>query len=51
MAFLVACLAYMCNNVFLVFLPLEDLLFWCLRLEKPLPTTANGGKRSLSSVR
>lgn len=51
MAFLVACLAYTCNNVFLVFLPLEDLLLWCLRLEKPVPTTANGGRRSLSVAR
>lgn len=35
----VSCLAYVCNQVFVLFLPLEDLLLWCLRLEKPIPST------------
>ena len=34
----VAFLAYLCNRIFLVFLPLEDLLLWALRIEKPIPT-------------
>jgi hypothetical protein len=40
-AFFVAIIAFLCNRVFLVFLPLEDLLFWCLRAEKPIPTTGD----------
>ena len=39
MATVVATLAYLCNGVFLVLLPLEDLLLWALRLEKPIPST------------
>lgn len=39
MATVVASLAYLCNGVFLALLPLEDLLLWCLRVEKPQPTT------------
>ena len=39
MAVIVAFVALLCNRVFLVFLPLEDLLLWVLRLEKPAPTT------------
>lgn len=39
MAVFVSFIAYFCNRVFLVFLPLEDLLLWILRLEKPAPTT------------
>ncbi|KAH8594930.1 hypothetical protein B0O99DRAFT_652438 [Bisporella sp. PMI_857] len=41
MAFFVAIAAYLCNRVFLVLLPLEDLFLWCLRLEKPVPTTGD----------
>lgn len=41
-AVLVATTAFLCNRIFLVLLPLEDLLLWCLRLEKPMPTT--GGR-------
>ncbi|KAL8872988.1 MAG: hypothetical protein Q9174_001491 [Haloplaca sp. 1 TL-2023] len=49
MACVVATLAYFCNGVFLALLPLEDLLLWCLRLEKPTPSTGErfrvrGGK-------
>ena len=39
MATVVACVAYMCNDVFLALLPLEDLLLWVLRLDKPVPST------------
>lgn len=49
MAIIVACLAFACNRVFLVLLPVEDLLLWCLRAEKPIPSTgehfhARGGR-------
>jgi len=37
----VVILAYFCNKVFLCLLPLEDLLLWCLRLEKPYPSTGD----------
>jgi hypothetical protein len=41
--------AFLCNRVFLVLLPLEDLLFWSLRLEKPIPVTGceNGRRREM----
>ena len=39
MATIVACAAYICNGVFLTLLPLEDVLLWVLRLEKPIPST------------
>ena len=39
MATVVACTAYFCNGIFLILLPVEDLLLWVLRLEKPTPTT------------
>ncbi|KAL9632822.1 MAG: hypothetical protein Q9164_005080 [Protoblastenia rupestris] len=49
MATIVALAAYLCNGVFLALLPIEDLLLWALRLEKPNPTTGErfrqrGGK-------
>ncbi len=49
MACIVAILAYLCNGVFLTLLPLEDLLLWCLRADKPVPSTGErfrlkGGK-------
>lgn len=44
-AFLVAIIAFLCNRVFMVLLPLEDLLFWCLRLEKPIPSTGDRARR------
>jgi hypothetical protein len=44
--FLVTIIGFLCNRVFLVFLPLEDLLLWCLRLEKPVPSTADRTRRS-----
>ncbi|KAG9243113.1 PAP2 superfamily-domain-containing protein [Calycina marina] len=40
-AFFVALAAYAYNRVFLALLPLEDLLLWCLRLNKPKPTTGD----------
>lgn len=39
MATLFVCIAFACNKVFYVFLPLEDWLLWLLRVEKPVPTT------------
>ena len=39
MATVVACLAFLCNKVFLAFLPIEDILLWAFRVEKPVPTT------------
>ncbi|KAI9815553.1 MAG: hypothetical protein M1827_002687 [Pycnora praestabilis] len=38
-ATLIACLAYFSNDALLVILPLEDLLLWVLRVEKPIPST------------
>ncbi|KAF2091577.1 hypothetical protein K490DRAFT_32166 [Saccharata proteae CBS 121410] len=32
-------IAFACNKVFYVFLPLEDWLLWFLRAEKPIPST------------
>lgn len=39
MAVFVACLAFVCNRVFLILLPVEDFLLWILRCEKPIPST------------
>lgn len=38
-AVFVAFLAFLCNKIFIALLPLEDLLLWALRLEKPTPST------------
>lgn len=38
-ATIVACFAYLCNSVFLALLPLEDLLLWIIRADKPRPST------------
>lgn len=38
-ATLVASLAFVCNRVFLILLPVEDYMLWILRLEKPIPST------------
>lgn len=40
-AFFVAVVGYLGNRVFIALLPLEDLLLWCLRLDKPIPTTGD----------
>jgi hypothetical protein len=32
-------LAFLCNRIFYVFIPLEDLLLYVIRAEKPVPTT------------
>lgn len=32
-------LSFLCNKVFYVFIPLEDLLLYVLRVDKPVPTT------------
>jgi len=42
-----ACIAYLCNRIFLVFLPLEDLLLWALRVEKPYPSTGERYHRQI----
>ncbi|KAK6595538.1 integral membrane protein [Botrytis cinerea] len=47
-AFFVAIAAFLCNRIFLILLPVEDLLFWCLRLEKPIPTTGDRFRRKSS---
>lgn len=39
MATVVAAIGFFCNRIFLVLLPLEDYLLWCLRIEKPTPIT------------
>ena len=39
MAAVTACMAFLCNKIFLVLLPSEDILLWVLRLEKPIPST------------
>ena len=46
--FFVVLFAFLCNRVFLVLLPLEDLFLWCTRLEKPVPTT---GENNGANVR
>lgn len=38
-ASIVASLAYLCNSIFLALLPLEDMLLWVIRIEKPIPST------------
>lgn len=34
-------LSYLCNRVWMIFLPAEDMLLWVLRVEKPVPTTGD----------
>ena len=41
-ASVVACAAYFFNEICLILLPVEDLLLWVLRVEKPVPST--GGR-------
>jgi len=36
-AVLVAAVALLCNRIFMIFVPLEDLLLWVLQIEKPKP--------------
>ncbi|KAK4499676.1 hypothetical protein PRZ48_010194 [Zasmidium cellare] len=48
-AFVYCCIAFVANKVFYVLLPLEDLLLWIIRAEKPVPSTgdrfhAKGGR-------
>ncbi|KAI5366535.1 putative inositolphosphotransferase Aur1/Ipt1 [Septoria linicola] len=48
-AFFYCLIAFACNKAFYVFLPLEDLLLFCIRAEKPIPSTgeryhARGGR-------
>lgn len=44
-ATLVAMAAFLFNKIFLCLLPLEDLLLWILRLEKPVPSTGDRARR------
>lgn len=37
----VVAMAWLCNRGLLLLLPLEDLFLWCVKLEKPVPTTGN----------
>ncbi|EFX05065.1 integral membrane protein [Grosmannia clavigera kw1407] len=39
----VVAMSWLCNRVFLMFLPLEDIFLWCVKLEKPIPTTGYKG--------
>ncbi|KAF5012014.1 hypothetical protein FDECE_1909 [Fusarium decemcellulare] len=39
----VVAMAWLCNRCLLTLLPLEDLFLWCVKLEKPVPTTGNRG--------
>jgi hypothetical protein len=45
MAVLVATAAFFCNKIFFAMIPLEDLFLWCLRVEKPVPTTGEQFRR------
>lgn len=51
MATLVAASAYLCNDILLALLPVEDLLLWALRLEKPMPSTGERFEREWSDCR
>lgn len=46
-ASLVVLMSFVCNRVLMNFLPLEDLLLWAWRLEKPVPTTGMRRRRPL----
>lgn len=39
MATLFVCVSFGANKIFYAFIPLEDWLLWCLRVDKPKPTT------------
>ncbi|KAJ4322869.1 hypothetical protein N0V84_004633 [Fusarium piperis] len=39
----VVAISWLCNRYLLYLLPLEDVFLWCVKLEKPVPTTANRG--------
>ncbi|KAK4630786.1 uncharacterized protein CLAFUR5_07814 [Fulvia fulva] len=39
MAFFCCCIAFACNKVFFVLLPIEDAFLWIIRAEKPIPST------------
>lgn len=46
-ASLVVLMSFVCNRFLMNFLPLEDLLLWAWRLEKPVPTTGMSRRRRL----
>lgn len=37
----VVAISWLCNRYLLYLLPLEDVFLWCVKLEKPVPTTGN----------
>lgn len=39
----VVAMSWLCNRAFMVFVPLEDIFLWCVRLDKPIPTTGYKG--------
>lgn len=49
-ATLVVMMAFASNRILMNFLPLEDLLLWALRLEKPVPTTGMRRRRPLAKT-
>ncbi|KLJ06580.1 hypothetical protein EMPG_17921 [Blastomyces silverae] len=49
-AIVVVFAAFICNRVFLVLLPVEDLLYWSLRMEKPIPSTGEQYHRRGGSI-
>ncbi|KAL2823553.1 PAP2 superfamily-domain-containing protein [Aspergillus cavernicola] len=40
-AMLSVVVCFLCNKIWLILLPAEDMLLWALRLEKPVPTTGH----------
>jgi hypothetical protein len=46
-AFFVTIIGFLCNEIFYVLLPLEDLLLWSLRITKPVPTTGDRARRQV----
>ena len=45
MAIVIGSVAYFCNGIFMALLPLEDLLLWTIKAEKPVPTTGDRFRR------
>lgn len=44
---IIASISLACNRIFMVFVPVEDWLLWCLRLEKPKPNCGLSGARAM----
>jgi hypothetical protein len=45
-AIFTASISLFCNRIFMVFVPLEDLLLWVLKVEKPKPNCGPAARRS-----